>query len=74
MSNMGRIEPGRYDRVLCVVLAGGQGSRLGPLTEGRSKPSLRVGGHYRLIDVALSNIATAPCGTCSWSSSSNRTC
>ncbi len=56
---MGRIEPGRYDRVLCVVLAGGQGSRLGPLTEGRSKPSLRVGGHYRLIDVALSNIANS---------------
>ena len=38
----------------CVlVLAGGRGSRLGPLTTGRAKPSLPVGGHYRLIDVAL---------------------
>ncbi len=44
-------------RVLCVVLAGGRGSRLGPLTTGRAKPSLPVGGHYRLIDVALSNAA-----------------
>jgi glucose-1-phosphate adenylyltransferase len=44
-------------RVLCLVLAGGRGSRLGPLTTGRAKPSLPVGGHYRLIDVALSNAA-----------------
>ncbi|HEX2578505.1 MAG TPA: sugar phosphate nucleotidyltransferase [Aquihabitans sp.] len=44
-------------RVLCLVLAGGQGSRLGPLTTGRAKPSLPVGGHYRLIDVSLSNTA-----------------
>lgn len=42
-------------RVLCIVLAGGQGSRLGPLTVGRAKPSLPVGGNYRLIDVSLSN-------------------
>lgn len=45
----------RMPRVLCIVLAGGQGSRLGPLTDGRAKPSLPVGGHHRLIDVALSN-------------------
>lgn len=44
-------------RVLCLVLAGGQGSRLGPLTTGRAKPALPVGGHYRLIDVSLSNTA-----------------
>lgn len=44
-------------RVLCLVLAGGQGSRLGPLTTGRAKPSLPVGGHHRLIDVSLSNTA-----------------
>lgn len=42
-------------RVLVVVLAGGRGSRLGPLTAGRAKPSLPVGGNYRLIDIALSN-------------------
>jgi glucose-1-phosphate adenylyltransferase len=44
-------------RVLCIVLAGGRGSRLGPLTTGRAKPSLPVGGNYRLIDVSLSNAA-----------------
>ncbi len=44
-------------RALCVVLAGGRGSRLGPLTTGRAKPSLPVGGNYRLIDIALSNAA-----------------
>lgn len=42
-------------RALCVVLAGGRGSRLGPLTTGRAKPSLPVGGNYRLVDIALSN-------------------
>lgn len=47
----------RTPRVLCVILAGGKGSRLGPLTAERSKPSLPVGGQYRLIDVALSNLA-----------------
>src|SRR5690349_18556396 len=47
----------RSPRVLCVVLAGGKGSRLGPLTEGQAKPSLPVGGHYRLIDISLSNAA-----------------
>lgn len=42
-------------RALVVVLAGGRGSRLGPLTTGRAKPSLPVAGTYRLIDIALSN-------------------
>lgn len=56
---MSGMRPGRYDHVLCVVLAGGKGSRLGPLTVGRSKPSLRVAGHHRLVDVALSNIANS---------------
>lgn len=46
----------RRPRVLAVVLAGGAGSRLGPLTEHRAKPSLRLAGTYRLIDVVLSNI------------------
>ena len=37
-------------RVLCIVLAGGRGSRLGPLTTGRAKPSLTVGGNSVKID------------------------
>lgn len=42
---------------LAVVLAGGAGSRLGPLTRERAKPAVPFGGTYRLIDVALSNLA-----------------
>jgi len=41
------------------VLAGGRGSRLGPLTTGRAKPSLPIGGNYRLIDVSMSNAANS---------------
>jgi len=44
-------------RVLVILLAGGAGSRLGPLTATRAKPSLPFGGMFRLVDVALSNIA-----------------
>jgi glucose-1-phosphate adenylyltransferase len=46
-------------RALLLVLAGGKGSRLDVLTVGRAKPSLPVGGTYRLIDVALSNAANS---------------
>jgi glucose-1-phosphate adenylyltransferase len=41
--------------VLGLVLAGGEGGRLGPLTEHRAKPALPFGGVYRLIDFPLSN-------------------
>lgn len=42
-------------RVLVVVLAGGAGSRLGLLTQHRAKPAVPYAGHYRLVDVVLSN-------------------
>jgi glucose-1-phosphate adenylyltransferase len=41
--------------VLAVVLAGGKGSRLGPLTRDRAKPAVPFGGVYRIIDFTLSN-------------------
>ncbi len=41
--------------VLALILGGGQGSRLHPLTELRSKPAVPIGGKYRLIDVPISN-------------------
>lgn len=41
--------------VLAVILAGGKGSRLEPLTRDRAKPAVPFGGHYRIIDFALSN-------------------
>lgn len=42
-------------RVLAVVLAGGTGGRLKPLTDGRAKPAVPFGGVFRLIDFALTN-------------------
>ena len=41
--------------VLAIILGGGQGSRLFPLTHQRSKPAVPIGGKYRLIDVPISN-------------------
>jgi glucose-1-phosphate adenylyltransferase len=41
--------------VLAIILGGGQGSRLFPLTQLRSKPAVPIGGQYRLIDVPISN-------------------
>jgi len=43
-------------RVLAIVLAGGEGKRLMPLTAQRAKPAVPFGGIYRLIDFALSNV------------------
>ena len=46
-------------RVLAIVLAGGEGKRLMPLTADRAKPAVPFGGTYRLIDFALSNIVNS---------------
>ena len=46
-------------RVLSIVLAGGEGKRLMPLTVDRAKPAVPFGGSYRLIDFALSNLVNA---------------
>ena len=46
-------------RVLSIVLAGGEGKRLAPLTLDRAKPAVPFGGNYRLIDFALSNLVNA---------------
>jgi glucose-1-phosphate adenylyltransferase len=46
-------------RVFGIVLAGGEGKRLLPLTADRAKPAVPFGGHYRLVDFALSNLVNA---------------
>jgi glucose-1-phosphate adenylyltransferase len=49
----------RNPKVLAVVLAGGEGKRLMPLTADRAKPAVPFGGIYRLIDFALSNVVNS---------------
>src|SRR5438093_9702279 len=43
------------NRVLAVIMGGGAGSRLFPLTKERAKPAVPIGGKYRLVDVPISN-------------------
>lgn len=43
------------NKVLAIILGGGQGSRLHPLTEERSKPAVPIAGKYRLVDIPISN-------------------
>ncbi|MGH3360804.1 MAG: sugar phosphate nucleotidyltransferase, partial [Nocardioidaceae bacterium] len=49
----------RNPKVLAIVLAGGEGKRLMPLTADRAKPAVPFGGIYRLIDFALSNMVNS---------------
>ena len=48
-----------HPNVLAIVLAGGEGKRLMPLTADRAKPAVPFGGIYRLIDFALSNVVNS---------------
>ena len=43
------------NKVLAIILGGGQGTRLHPLTESRSKPAVPIAGKYRLVDIPISN-------------------
>src|SRR5579875_4045023 len=47
------------NQVFAIVLAGGEGKRLSPLTLDRAKPAVPFGGNYRLIDFVLSNLVNA---------------
>jgi len=48
-------EPTNPNAVLTLVLGGGQGTRLFPLTKDRAKPAVPLGGKYRLVDIPISN-------------------
>ncbi len=50
---------GKYGRVLGMVLAGGKGERLMPLTKYRAKPAVPFAAKYRIIDFALSNMVNS---------------
>lgn len=45
----------RYKNVVAVIMGGGKGTRLHPLTKDRCKPAVPIGGRYRLIDIPISN-------------------
>ena len=49
----------RVDKTLAMILAGGEGRRLAPLTQERAKPAVPFGGRYRIIDFVLSNFANS---------------
>jgi glucose-1-phosphate adenylyltransferase len=46
-------------KIMAIVMAGGQGSRLYPLTEKRSKPAVPFGSRYRIVDFVLSNLVNS---------------
>ena len=54
MSQTGR-QSLNTSNVLCVIMGGGQGTRLFPLTKDRSKPAVPLAGKYRLVDIPISN-------------------
>ncbi len=47
------------NKALAIILGGGQGSRLYPLTQERSKPAVPIAGKYRLVDIPISNCINA---------------
>ncbi len=49
------LPPGTTQRTLSVIMGGGAGTRLFPLTKDRSKPAVPLGGKYRLVDIPISN-------------------
>src|ERR1022692_1781075 len=54
MSQTGR-QSLNTSNVLCVIMGGGQGTRLFPLTKDRAKPAVPIAGKYRLVDIPISN-------------------
>ena len=49
------LPPGTTQRTLAIIMGGGAGTRLFPLTKDRSKPAVPLGGKYRLVDIPISN-------------------
>jgi glucose-1-phosphate adenylyltransferase len=49
------LPPGTTQRTLAVIMGGGAGTRLFPLTQDRAKPAVPLGGKYRLVDIPISN-------------------
>jgi glucose-1-phosphate adenylyltransferase len=55
VANTPALPPGTTQRTLAIVMGGGAGTRLFPLTKDRAKPAVPLGGKYRLVDIPISN-------------------
>jgi len=55
----GALPPGTTQRTLAVIMGGGAGTRLFPLTKDRAKPAVPLGGKYRIVDIPISNCLNA---------------
>src|SRR5256714_9259536 len=51
----GALPPGTMQRTLAIIMGGGAGTRLFPLTKDRAKPAVPLGGKYRIVDISISN-------------------
>jgi glucose-1-phosphate adenylyltransferase len=51
----GALRPGTLQRTLAIIMGGGAGTRLFPLTKDRAKPAVPLGGKYRIVDIPISN-------------------
>jgi glucose-1-phosphate adenylyltransferase len=51
----GALPPGTTQRTLAIIMGGGAGTRLFPLTKDRAKPAVPLGGKYRIVDIPISN-------------------
>src|SRR4026207_1476069 len=51
----GALPPGTLQRTLAIIMGGGAGTRLFPLTKDRAKPAVPIGGKYRIVDISISN-------------------
>jgi glucose-1-phosphate adenylyltransferase len=51
----GALTPGTLQRTLAIIMGGGAGTRLFPLTKDRAKPAVPLGGKYRIVDIPISN-------------------
>src|SRR5437016_14130299 len=51
----GALPPGTLQRTLAIIMGGGAGTRLFPLTKDRAKPAVPLGGKYRIVDISISN-------------------
>src|SRR5436309_8606425 len=51
----GALLSGTLQRILAIIMGGGAGTRLFPLTKDRAKPAVPIGGKYRIVDIPISN-------------------